>query len=575
MTVFGWDDVLCPTTHAKLERKKRATQPLGVSSSKQDRKELLKVGTSVVRCVQAARRHGPVVIVTESDENWVRGTAELLLPGSAAACLQNVEVVSSRGRFGTDFPCQPACWQIAAFSYVTNRYLLSPAAAAEVGLGLGPGTGDAKTATTTKGEVLAKGATTKGAATKGGVTDDAVTKEAMMMAKDVETAVVVTKDDVPTKDVLSIGTAVATAATKTTTTKTSTATAATGTGGGGSEARQKGHGGGGVEGGDGGGGGGVGVCVGDDADGAAGGAVPPRGGGKGDSEGGDGDSSSNGSGSSDSGGRSGDGGMDGASAERNWGRGTLIAVSTAPRVWEDKSATSTLREHHPKIVAKTVSLIKAPTPLELRKQLDLLAENFGLMFGHPPPRNRARSSSRTHSRSRSRSRSRAAKPKTSHSSSSPSPSPSPSSSSTSLSSSSLSSSSPEPSPRQATLPPCHRSGVIGVDGVGGVGGVGRVGVGVGGVGGVGGRGFTQKKGIGDSDEDYAAATSSTATSSTAGRSVDGETPSPESSDWDEPPCVMRGRAEGRVGGCASGLDGTKAKEGPTVAAVAAAAGGPW
>ena len=40
VTVFGWDDVLCPTTHAKLERKKRATQPLGVSSSKQDRKEV-------------------------------------------------------------------------------------------------------------------------------------------------------------------------------------------------------------------------------------------------------------------------------------------------------------------------------------------------------------------------------------------------------------------------------------------------------------------------------------------------------------------------------------------------------
>lgn len=44
MTVFGWDDVLCPTTHAKLERKKRATQPLGVSSSKQDRKEVRQRG---------------------------------------------------------------------------------------------------------------------------------------------------------------------------------------------------------------------------------------------------------------------------------------------------------------------------------------------------------------------------------------------------------------------------------------------------------------------------------------------------------------------------------------------------
>ncbi|CBJ31802.1 conserved unknown protein [Ectocarpus siliculosus] len=119
VTVFGWDDVLCPTTHAKLERNSRA-------ESKQERIQLLNVGQSVVRLVRAAQRHGPVVIVTDSHEGWVRGTAELLLPGgAAAACLENVEVVSSRDRFAKDFPDQPACWQIAAFSYVTNRHLLS------------------------------------------------------------------------------------------------------------------------------------------------------------------------------------------------------------------------------------------------------------------------------------------------------------------------------------------------------------------------------------------------------------------------------------------------------------------
>ena len=234
------------------------------------------VGTSVVRCVQAARRHGPVVIVTESDETWVRGTAELLLPGSAAACLQNVEVVSSRGRFGTDFPCQPACWQIAAFSYVTNRYLLSPAASAEVGLGLE--SRDAKTAAAaTKGRVAAKGVVAKG----GVITKDVVAKD--IVTTGAETENVLTKD-VLTEDVLSIGTETATPATTTTTTTTVTATATTDTGGGGSGARQEGRGGG-VEGSNG-GGGGVGVSVSDDADGAAGSAAPPRGGGNGDCKGG-------------------------------------------------------------------------------------------------------------------------------------------------------------------------------------------------------------------------------------------------------------------------------------------------
>ena len=496
------------------------------------------------------------MIVTESDEHWVRGTAELLLPGSAAACLQNVEVVSSRGRFGTDFPCQPACWQIAAFSYVTNRYLLSPAAAAEVGIGpRSSGAEVADTADVVPTDLAAK---------------DVASKNVPVAEKDIATTPaknVLMEDELP-KDVLSIGTAAgvdaatATATATTNTAATATATTTTDTTGGDGDARQEVCDGG-VE-----GGGGGGVDVSDDVDGAAGGAAPPPDGEKADYKGGDGQGSGKGSAGGSAGGSSvvcadgsgggggGGGGIDAASAGRDWGRGTLIAVSTAPRVWEDKSATSTLREHHPKIVAKTVSLIKAPTPLELRKQLDLLAENFGLMFGHPPPRDRARSRSHGRSRSRSRSRGRAGKLK----SSSSTVLPSPSSSTSSLSSPSLPSSSPHSSPRVGetlgeTLP-CSRSRRGRVSGVG-----------------VGVRGFTEK-GIGDSEEeDYAATTSSTATSST-GRSVDGESASPGNSDWDDPPCIMTGRAGG--GGCSSGLGGAEGgKEGPTVAAVAAAAGGPW
>ncbi|CAM9896439.1 unnamed protein product, partial [Hapterophycus canaliculatus] len=127
VTIFGWDDVLCPTTHAKQHNK------TGEVHGK--RRDLLRLGQSVVRLVKAARRHGPVVVVTNSRERWVRGTAELLLPGgAAAACLEKVEVVSSSDRFGKDFPNQPACWQIAALSYVTNRYLLSAGALARVRL---------------------------------------------------------------------------------------------------------------------------------------------------------------------------------------------------------------------------------------------------------------------------------------------------------------------------------------------------------------------------------------------------------------------------------------------------------
>ncbi|CAM9258803.1 unnamed protein product [Ascophyllum nodosum] len=68
------------------------------------------------------------------------------------------------------------------------------------------------------------------------------------------------------------------------------------------------------------------------------------------------------------------------------GRGTLVAVATTSCAWQDKSATRTLREHHPEIVAKTVSLIEGPTLLELRNQLDLLSESFEMIFGHQQSR---------------------------------------------------------------------------------------------------------------------------------------------------------------------------------------------
>ncbi|CAM9260201.1 unnamed protein product, partial [Pylaiella littoralis] len=89
--------------------------------------------------------------------------------------------------------------------------------------------------------------------------------------------------------------------------------------------------------------------------------------------------------------RSGPGGSGG---ERR--QGTLIAIATAPRATEDKEAALALQEHHPNIVAKTVSLMEAPSPLELKNQLELLAEKFELMLGHtarPPRPQRSRSPS--------------------------------------------------------------------------------------------------------------------------------------------------------------------------------------
>lgn len=214
--------------------------------------QLVRLGASVVRCVQAAQRHGHVVIVTDSDKHWVRGTAELLLPSPAVGCLKNIEVVSSKERFARLFPDQKACWQIAAFSYVTNRHLLGVGAEGEVREPASCGGHLGATEEGTSGRMLERKASWRG-----------------------------------------------------------------------------GHG--------------------IDTNGSAGTAVS----------------------------------ADSKSGEQERDLGVLVAVTTASRAGEDKSAMRTLRDHHPRIVAKTVSLIKAPTPQELRKQLDLLSENFAWMFGYP------------------------------------------------------------------------------------------------------------------------------------------------------------------------------------------------
>lgn len=213
-----------------------------------------------------------MVIVTDSDENWVRDTAELLSPGSWGACLKDIEVVSSRERFGADFPGQPACWHIAAFSYVTNRHLLAENASA----GLRP--------EEEEDHCEKRNESTEGKVNGCGDEDHKIGGETGGSKEDHEAV-----DDVSSGEARDTMPSVPSAGASATST---------------------------------------------------------------------------------------------AANKVGFGRGTLVAVATAPRAWQDKSATRTLREHHPDIAAKTVSLIEGPSPLELKNQLDLLSKNFELMFGY-------------------------------------------------------------------------------------------------------------------------------------------------------------------------------------------------
>lgn len=58
VTIFGWDDVLCPTTHAKMERNKVASIGIPVTKSKEHRKE---VCGSAVRCETGSRYNSTIL----------------------------------------------------------------------------------------------------------------------------------------------------------------------------------------------------------------------------------------------------------------------------------------------------------------------------------------------------------------------------------------------------------------------------------------------------------------------------------------------------------------------------------
>ena len=171
-------------------------------------------------------------------------------------CLDDVEIVSSRESFGQDFPDQPTCWQIAAFSYVTSRHLLSAGAVARVKLGTAA---DSPGANTT--------AAAAAAAAAAAPFDDAVHASC--------------RENIDSKR------------------------------------RRRGR-----------------------------------------------------------------GRVHGERSRRRSGCGALIAVATATRAPDDRAAAMTLQEHHANILAKTVSLTEAPTALELKDQLDLLAEKLEHMFGY-------------------------------------------------------------------------------------------------------------------------------------------------------------------------------------------------
>jgi hypothetical protein len=62
-----------------------------------------------------------VIIITNSDDGWVKYSAERYLPG-LLPILENYRIVSARTRYEKFYPNQPLCWKAAAFAHEANEH---------------------------------------------------------------------------------------------------------------------------------------------------------------------------------------------------------------------------------------------------------------------------------------------------------------------------------------------------------------------------------------------------------------------------------------------------------------------
>ncbi|KAL3765155.1 hypothetical protein ACHAWO_004333 [Cyclotella atomus] len=114
--IFDWDDTICPSSFVD-----RA----GVDNYKKLPKKCHSLFTEIEKCAEKclaeAAKYGEVIIITNSDDGWVKYSAERYLPG-LLPILKNYRIVSARTRYEKFYPNQPLCWKAAAFAHEANEH---------------------------------------------------------------------------------------------------------------------------------------------------------------------------------------------------------------------------------------------------------------------------------------------------------------------------------------------------------------------------------------------------------------------------------------------------------------------
>lgn len=113
--IFDWDDTICPSSfvdRCNVESYEHLTI---------EKKRLIDMlGECAAECLEAASQYGEVIIITNSDDGWVKYSAERYIP-NLLQIIPKYRIVSSRTKYEHIYPGQPLCWKAAAFAHEVNE----------------------------------------------------------------------------------------------------------------------------------------------------------------------------------------------------------------------------------------------------------------------------------------------------------------------------------------------------------------------------------------------------------------------------------------------------------------------
>eukprot|EP00934_Nitzschia_sp_Nitz4_P007736 Nitzschia sp. Nitz4//scaffold1_size375055//9179//10704//NITZ4_000205-RA/size375055-augustus-gene-0.703-mRNA-1//-1//CDS//3329540832//7726//frame0 len=113
--IVDWDDTILPSTFVDRWRIENFKDlPLHFQNL------LGELSRCADRFLEEASKYGEVIIITNSDDGWVKFSAERYCP-QLLPVVDKYRVVSARTRYEKFYPGQPLCWKAAAFAHEVNE----------------------------------------------------------------------------------------------------------------------------------------------------------------------------------------------------------------------------------------------------------------------------------------------------------------------------------------------------------------------------------------------------------------------------------------------------------------------